>query len=239
MTGTELKNLRKLYNLSGYELADAVGIAQSSIARWEINKDKEVPKAKEAQMLADFFTALSGKVNANAKIIGEIDDLEDNDGNTKFTEISPGRYRMKVDLVPNYARAGYLAGFEDHTYVEELPKHELTVTKYHKGKYLAFDVVGDSMFDGSIDSVPDGCIVTGREIYKDHWKNRLHTHAYPNWVFVHKTEGILVKLIKSQNLETGDIVLESLNPDKNDYPDININLNDVYKIYNVVKRELD
>lgn len=179
------------------------------------------------------------KHKSNAIFIGEIDSLEDSDGNTKFTEISPGRYRMKVDLVPNHARAGWLAGFEDPTYIEELPKHEITVTEFHKGKYVSFEVDGDSMFDGSIESVPDGCIITGREIARHHWNYKLHAHKYPNWVFVHRTEGVLVKRIKSQNLETGEIILLSLNPDKDVYPDRSIFLDDVYKIYNVVKRELN
>lgn len=176
---------------------------------------------------------------SNAKEIGQIEDQEDRDGNTKFTEISPGRYRMKVDLVPNFAKAGYLAGFEDPTHVEEFPKHEVTVTKYHKGKYMAFEVEGDSMDNGSIASVPDGCTITGRDIKRDLWESRLHVHKYPYWIFVHRTEGILVKMIKHQDLETGDIILESLNPDKDKFADIPINLNDVYKIFNVVKRELD
>ena len=177
--------------------------------------------------------------HSNARYIGDIESLEDSEGNTKFTEISPGRYRMKVDLVPNHARAGWLAGFEDPTFIEELPKHEITVTEFHKGKYLSFEVDGDSMFDGTIESVPDGCIITGREIARHHWKYKLHAHKYPNWVFVHRTEGILVKRIKSQNLETGEIILLSLNPDKDIYPDRSIFLDDVYKIFNVVKRELN
>lgn len=177
--------------------------------------------------------------NSNAKYIGDLNDQYDSDGNTKFVEISPGRYRMKVDLVPNFAKAGYLAGFADPSHIEEYPKHEVTVTKHHVGRYKAFDVEGDSMTDGSIESVPDGCIITGREIKRELWESKFHVHKFPNWIFVHKTEGILVKRIKSQNLSTGDLVLEGINPDKDKFPDISINLDDVYKVFNVVKRELD
>jgi phage repressor protein C with HTH and peptisase S24 domain len=171
--------------------------------------------------------------NENAIFIGEV---EEGNSDTKFTEISPGRYRMKVELIDKPARAGYLAGFEDPTYKEDFPMHEVTVKKYHKGKYKAFEVVGDSMEDGTIESVPDGTIVTCRELDRHLWRKRLHTHDYPNWVFVHREQGILVKRIKSQNLETGDIVLSSLN---SKYKDIPINLNDVFAIFNVVKRELE
>lgn len=172
----------------------------------------------------------------NARLIGG---LPENNSNTKFTEISPGRYRMKVDLVPYQARAGYLSGFGDHPYIEELPKHEVTVTKYHSGKYLAFEVSGDSMNDGSIKSIPDGSIITGRILDKQLWRPKLHTHNYDYWIFVHKYEGILVKMIKEQNAETGDITLASLNPNKELYPDQVINLIDVHEILNVVKIEME
>lgn len=186
-----------------------------------------------------FDTEPATTKKGNAIFIGDLEDQEDSDGNTKFIEISPGRYRMKVDLVPTTARAGWLSGFEDPTHLEELPKHEVTVTKYHKGKYTAFESEGDSMDDGSIESIPDGCVITGRDIRRELWTSKLHVHRFPNWIFAHKTEGVVVKRIKSQNLLTGDIVLYGLNPDKVAYPDIHINLDDVYKIFNVVKRELD
>lgn len=173
----------------------------------------------------------------NAKYIGPLYDQTDNDGYTKFTEISPGRYRMKVDLVPVYARAGFLAGFGDQHYIEELPKHEITVTQYHKGKYMAFDVAGDSMNDGSVDSIPDKSIITGRIVEKDLWRPKLHTHNHRFWIFIHKYEGVLVKMIRSQDMATGDIVLSSLNPNKELFPDQKINLADVHQILNVVRIE--
>ena len=210
-------------------MAKKLGVPQATYARWELGGDKEIPKAKYVKMIEDLVADTS-----NARLIGN---LPENDTNTKFTEISPGRYRMKVDLVPYHARAGYLSGFGDHPYYEELPKHEVTVTKYHSGKYLAFEVSGDSMNDGSINSVPDGSIITGRVVGQHLWRPKLHTHNHDYWIFVHRFEGILVKMIKHQDMETGDVVLESLNPDKTKYPDQTINLIDVHEILNVVKIE--
>lgn len=170
---------------------------------------------------------------ANAAILGDVTD----DSETKFTEISPGRYRMKIQLVPEFASAGYLRGFSDPEYIEELPIHETIVDRYYRGKYMAFQISGDSMFDGSYESILDKSVAIGRMIKRELWNSRLHSHQWPNWIFVTKTEGIVCKQIASQNLEKGTLVLHSLNPDKNQYPDFEIHLDDVYQIFNVIKTE--
>ncbi|MGV6945005.1 LexA family transcriptional regulator [Sphingobacterium kyonggiense] len=155
-------------------------------------------------------------------------------------EISPGRWQMMVELVPVYAQAGYLSGYGDDHFLEELPKHSFTTNVLAKGKYRAFEVAGDSMDNGNIkEAIPDGIVVVGREVEKQYWTSKFHTHKWPNWLFVHRTEGVVVKQIASQNLENGDITLRSLNPDKEKYPDFTINLDDVNQVYNVIRREID
>lgn len=247
MTGKDLKDLRKKHSVSGYTLSSAIGVPQSSIARWETEGNKEIPKTEAVKKINDFFLNLELlnpeqiTTPSNAKFIGNLEEPEETDGNTKFVEISPGRYRMKVDFIPLQARAGYLATFGDSTIYEheEFPKHEVTVSVYHKGKYIAIEAVGDSMFDGTIDSIPNKTILTCRELPRHYWTSNFHTHNFKYWVFVHREGGILVKMIKSHNPETGDVLLASLNPNKTLYPDIEINLSDVYQVLNVCKREMD
>lgn len=171
----------------------------------------------------------------NASVIGALP--EEEDGNTKFVEISPGRYRMSVPLVPEFAKAGYLSGFADQVYMEELPRHEVTVDVYHKGIYIAFEVDGDSMDDGSINSLPSGSIVTARKIKKDLWTSKFHTHRFPYYVIVHNTEGVIVKEISNHDVQGGILTLKSLNPDKDIYPNFEVHLDDVQQILNVVKLE--
>lgn len=172
----------------------------------------------------------------NARPLGSTEISEDED--TQFVEISQGRYRMKVKLVPEYAYAGYLSGYADPEFIEELPLHEVIVNQIHRGKYQAFEIAGDSMDDGSIKSIPDRTIVTGREIQRQHWVNKLHSHRWPNFIFVHKTEGIICKQIAHQDLTTGKLVLHSINPDRDTYPDFEVMMDDLLQIFNVVKRDM-
>lgn len=175
---------------------------------------------------------------SNAKDIGN-PEIYDEDGDQKFTEISPGRYRMGTELVPVYAQAGYLTGYADKEFLEELPKHYITVDKFVRGKYRSFEISGHSMDNGDVkEAMPDGTIATGREVKRELWQSKLHNHQWPNWIFVHRTEGIIAKQIAHQDVEKGVLILRSLNPDKDKYPDFEVNLDDIEQIYNVIKREL-
>jgi hypothetical protein len=170
---------------------------------------------------------------SNAKSLGTIEYPLESE-TSPFIDLGNGKYIMIVPLVTEYAYAGYLSGFRDPEYLEELPKHTIIVDKHHKGNYRAFEGVGDSMDDGTKESIPDGSIVTAREINQDYWKSRFHTHRYKDYVIVTNDEGIIIKRIINHDVENGIITCHSLNPDKSYYPDFNINLRDVKQIFNIV-----
>ncbi len=174
---------------------------------------------------------------ANGALIGDLYETEYEDG-TRFRPIGNGRFMMRVHLVTEKAKAGFLAGYADPEYISQLPHLDTIVDFQAKGSYLAFDVAGDSMDDRSIYAIPDQSRVVTRELPQHQWQPRLYNHQWKNWVFVHKTEGILIKQIADQNLEEGWIKYHCLNPNKDLYPDGIIYLKDIEKIYNVIKREL-
>ena len=97
----------------------------------------------------------------------------------------------------------------------------------YKGKYLAFEVEGDSMEPDYL----EGDIVICREIQRHLWSSKLH---FRDWDFViaHSTNGIMLKEITAHNIETGDITCHSLNPK---YKDFVLNLHQVAHLYNVVE----
>jgi len=172
---------------------------------------------------------------SNARDIGETDD--DNDDHIQ--PLGDGRFALTAEFVPIKARAGYLLGYADPEYLETLPKYTATVDHMPKGKYRYFEAEGDSMNDGTIEhAILDGTVLQCRKILPHHWAGKLHSHKWSSFVFVHRTEGIIVKQVAGQDLETGDVVLRSINPDKSKYPDFTVNLDDIREIYNVVKRIL-
>lgn len=141
---------------------------------------------------------------------------------------------MMVPLVNQYAHAGYMSGYADEEYVEALPKIPWIVDKEYKGRYISFEVKGDSMDDGLKHSYEQGDILLCREINPDYWKCKLHIHQWDAFVIVHKTDGIVVKQIIDHDVEKGIITVHSFNPI---YEDYKIDLREVAQIFNVVKQQ--
>jgi phage repressor protein C with HTH and peptisase S24 domain len=140
---------------------------------------------------------------------------------------------MHVPLVNKYAYAGYLSGYGDAEYIHSLPSIPMIADREGRGTYMAFEVKGDSMDDGSRNSYEQGDIIICREIVQHHWQNKLHIHKY-DFVIVHRTEGILLKKIAKHDTATGTLTLHSLN---SLYDDFTINFNEVAQIFNVIKVE--
>lgn len=138
---------------------------------------------------------------------------------------------MMVPLVHHRAQAGFLSNYGDPEYIEDLPKVPFEVDKEYRGKYVCFEVTGDSMNDGTFNSILEGDILLCRDIQRLHWKNKLHLHTWSYYVIVHRDQGILVKEITSHNIDNGILTLHSLN---DLYEDQNVKMDDLIGLYNVV-----
>lgn len=139
---------------------------------------------------------------------------------------------ITVPLVQQYAYAGYLAGFSDEEYVDSLPHIPFPADGPAKGNYMAFEIKGDSMYDGTPDSYDEGEIALCREIQPVYWNSKLHTHKWRDYVIVHRFEGILIKRIIDHKVEEGIIKCHSLN---SMYEDFEVHLKDVMQLFNVIK----
>lgn len=138
---------------------------------------------------------------------------------------------LRVPLVSQYAQAGYLCGYADAAYMATLPTIPYIVDHEAQGHYVAFEVKGDSMNDGTEDAILEGDRLLCREIQPHLWvDSKLHIRKW-DFVIVH-TEGILVKRIIDHNVENHTITIHSLN---SMYPDKVINLADVKQIFNVIE----
>ena len=134
-------------------------------------------------------------------------------------------------LVSQYAYAGYLSGYADEEYIEGLPVVPFFADHEAKGNYVAFEVRGDSMDDGTDEGYMDGDRILGREIPPDLWvSSKLHIRKW-DFIIVH-TEGILIKRIIAHGVDKHLITIHSLN---DMYEDKVLDLKDVRKIFNVIE----
>lgn len=140
---------------------------------------------------------------------------------------------LYVPLVNQYAYAGYLNGYQNETYMNTLPTIPFIADHEARGNYIAFEVKGDSMNDGTEESYLEGDRLLCREVPQHLWADsRLHIKKW-DFVIVHE-EGIIVKRITDHNVENHTITVHSLN---DMYPDRVIDLSEVKQIFNVVEMQ--
>ncbi|KQS34017.1 helix-turn-helix domain-containing protein [Dyadobacter sp. Leaf189] len=243
--GERLEYAIKHQHSTNYAVSKHTGISQSTIGRIIKNEGKTYNRStiaticKYLQISETWLHSGEGdmilpRIEAEEVDIpdGSEEVIRTKTGN-EFIATEKGSSYMLVPLVGYYAYAGYLSGWSDPDFIEDLPKHMISVDVYHKGTYRAFVVRGDSMNSGRPDALLDGDIVTGRVIDRPLWNSKFHLKQYNKFIIVHK-DGILVKNIKDHDVDNGVITVESINPDKRLYPDLTIHLDEVYELMNVV-----
>ena len=139
-----------------------------------------------------------------------------------------------IPLVSQYAYAGYLGGYGDPEYIGSLPTIDFTPDREMTGNWLAFEVRGDSMDDGTKEGYVEGEIVICREVEKEYWKDsRLYINKR-DFVIVHE-EGILIKRITEHDVQNRTITIHSLNPM---YQDRVISLAQVRQLFSIVESRI-
>ena len=233
----DMKAIRQNLGLTQSELADKLGVTVRSIQNYEAGR--EIPNS--IKKLIPFVLYPENTNDNNEQLINEPNKTylnSDSISLSYYSELSTPTTSaiMYVPLVQKYAYGGYLNDFGDDEYVTELPKIPFVVeNRTFKGKYMAFEVLGDSMDNGTIESYPSGCVVLGRSLQPHHWQNKLHIRKW-DFVIVHREKGILLKRIKDHDINTGMLTLESLN---DIYDDFQVHVNDVVQIFNIVKKLMD
>jgi len=99
-----------------------------------------------------------------------------------------------------YRSAGYLAGYADTEFIDEL--NTFTLPMLSGGSYRAFEIIGDSMMP-----TPSGSIIVGEKV--EDIENVKNNAAY---IVVSKSEGIVYKRVIKSNKNKNKLTLVSDNP---------------------------
>ncbi|WP_306354231.1 XRE family transcriptional regulator [Flavobacterium sp. '19STA2R22 D10 B1'] len=171
---------------------------------------------------------------SNASIIDNSNEIEifTNSNGNVFYEYPDGTIKIEVLKIPFPAYASYLEAYNDEEKLDrEFLKTQFSVDRIGRGNYLAFDAKGDSMNGGGLYDTPDGAELLAREIGKDLWQDGFRKTNY-GFVLLTK-KAIYHKDIQDYNINTGMLTLRSRNPIEKDFE---ISINDIYRIFNVIKR---
>jgi phage repressor protein C with HTH and peptisase S24 domain len=230
-TGKRLSDVFDSKGLTPYKVHLLTGVSQSTIGR--ILKDESKPNGST---IATICNAINVNLDWILNGIGPVETLVLKE-NEAIYDIQVKHIDgltssiMEVPLVTQYAYAGYLGGYSDPEYIDQLPKVPFILDKEYKGQYICFEVKGDSMECDTDESIPEGSILLCRNVKQDYWKSKLHINKW-DFVIVTKNDGILVKRILNHDVEKGIITIHSLN---DFYSDKEIHLKDVQQIFNIVE----
>lgn len=208
MANQNMKYLRKLRGLTQDEFAQKIGIKRSLVGAYE--EERAEPNYEVLETVSDLF-----KVS--------IDDLLRKDlSETKGSYLSKRRQmKMLADLnvihfVPVKAAAGYLNGYADPEFLDEL--NTFTLPMLTSGSYRAFEIVGDSMLP-----TPSGSVIVAEKVSNlDEVKNN---NAY---IVVSRTEGVVYKRVLKSNRSKNKLTLLSDNPA---YQPYQVNAEDVLEFW--------
>ena len=192
VSNQNLKYLRKLRGWTQEEFANKLRIKRSLLGAYE--EERAEPRIDVLEVVCDIFKLTLDDILRK--------DLSDNKGNylAKRRAMKLAQGRPDIPFVPIKAAAGYLAGFEDPEFIDEL--NTFTLPMLSGGNYRAFEIVGDSMLP-----TPSGSVIVGEKLENfDDVKNNVAC------IVVSRNEGIVYKRIQKNGRQKNKLTLVSDNP---------------------------
>lgn len=192
--GKNLKYLRKLRGWTQEEFAVKLGIKRSLIGAYE--EERADPRLEVLQSLSEIFN-----VTLDELLLEDISAIKGSDYLSKRRQMKlMSADRTLIHFVPVKAAAGYLAGYADEEFIDELNTFTLPMIK--GGNCRAFEIIGDSMLP-----TPSGSIIVGEKIDSlERVKNNVPC------IVLTSNEGIVYKRVISNNKSSGKLTLVSDNP---------------------------
>lgn len=187
-----LKYLRKLRGWTQDEFAGKLRIKRSLLGAYE--EERAEPRIDVLETVCDMFKLTLDELFRN--------DLSEQTDNymAKRRALKMANHPVSIPFVPIKAAAGYLAGYGDHEFIDEL--NTFTLPMVTGGNYRAFEIVGDSMLP-----TPSGSIIVGEKVDGiDEVKNNTAC------IVVSRTDGIVYKRVQKNNRAKNKLTLISDNP---------------------------
>jgi transcriptional regulator with XRE-family HTH domain len=192
LAGRNLKYLRKLRGWTQEEFANKLKIKRSLLGAYE--EERAEPRLEVLEQVGGIF-----KLSLDELLLKDLTDIKGN-YMAKRRAQKMENAGNEIQLVPVKAAAGYLAGYADPEFIDEL--NTFTLPMLAPGNYRAFEIVGDSMLP-----TPSGSVIVGEKI--DKLEDVKTNNTY---IVVSRQEGIVYKRIMKNNRSKSKWTLISDNP---------------------------
>jgi transcriptional regulator with XRE-family HTH domain len=221
MVDSNLKFLRKKNGLTQAQLAEKLNIKRSLVGAYE--EGRAEPRLSTLVNISRLFDiSLDQLVTFDLSKNG----LEASKGNQPGTEGNKMRVlaitvdkenRENIELVPYKASAGYLNGYADPEFIEELPKFRLPMLNT-TGTHRAFEIKGDSMLP-----ITSGTVIIGKFI--EDWSS---IKDGTPCILVSQQEGVVFKRVYNKIKADATLRLHSDNPVFDPYE---VSIDNIYEIW--------
>src|SRR3954451_17692052 len=192
VSNQNLKYLRKLRGWTQEEFAQKLRIKRSLLGAYE--EERAEPRIDILEVVADMF-----KLTLDDLLRKDISDTKTNYIAKRRAQKMAGG-RVDIPFVPVKAAAGYLSGYADPEFIDEL--NTFTLPMLSGGDYRAFEIVGDSMMP-----TPSGSVIVGEKVQTI---DEVKTNQ--TYIVVSKTDGVVYKRIMKNNRQKNKLTFVSDNP---------------------------
>lgn len=192
-----LRYLRKIRGWTQEEFANKLNIKRSLLGAYE--EERAEPRIDVLEQVGDLFKLTLDDLLRK--------DLSEQRGSylSKRRALKMAGTRTEIPFVPVKAAAGYLAGYADPEFIDEL--NTFTLPMLTGGQYRAFEIVGDSMLP-----TPSGSVIVGEKV-NDLEEVKNDTPC----IVVSRNEGIVYKRVQKNGRQRNKLTLVSDNPSFHPY----------------------
>jgi transcriptional regulator with XRE-family HTH domain len=217
MINTNLKFWRRELSLTQAQLADKLGIKRSLVGAYEegraeprlatlVNMARLFNIPLDSLATTDFTKKKYAKTAAALREAGPpVEPSDEKPLRVLAFTVGPDE-KENIELVPLKAAAGYLNGYADREFIEELPRFRLPMLP-GTGTYRAFEISGDSMLP-----LTSGTTIVGR--YVDDWAALKDGTPC---IVVSQKDGIVFKRVYNKLKQNALFALHSDNPTYSPY----------------------
>jgi transcriptional regulator with XRE-family HTH domain len=208
VAGKNLKYLRKLRGWTQEEFAAKLKIKRSLLGAYE--EERAEPRIEVLEIVGDLF-----KLTLDELLRKELSDARGSYLSKRRAQ-KMAAASNEIQLVPVKAAAGYLAGYADPEFLDEL--NTFTLPMMAPGTYRAFEIVGDSMLP-----TVSGSVIVGEKV-----EDLEAVKSNQTYVVVSRNEGIVYKRVLKNNKSRTKLTMVS---DNTAYQPYNMNADDVLEVW--------
>ena len=210
-----IRHLRKLRKLTQEEFSKKLNMTKSRIGSYEEGRSK--PSIETLIELSNFFKLpVDVLIKNNLSYATDASFMEIGNQRVLFPIMVEADDDHLIEVVPVKASAGYLLGYNDPEYIEQLQKIKLPFLP--TGKHRAFPIKGDSMLP-----MKDGAYVVAK--FVDDFNDIKNGSSY---VVVTANDGMTYKRIYNKVEEKGALLLS---PDNTSYQSYHVPISEVLELW--------